>query len=64
MKQIYLISGRICPDCRVVERMIHEIESEIGVSLKAIDVENIDYELAFKLLSHQIYVSRTPTMIL
>lgn len=64
MKQIYLISGRVCPDCRVVEKMLKEIKSEIGISLKAIDVDNMDYEFAFKLLSHQIYVSRTPTMIL
>jgi glutaredoxin len=54
----------VCPDCRVVEKMLKEIKSEIGISLKAIDVDNMDYEFAFKLLSHQIYVSRTPTMIL
>ena len=64
MKQAYLLSGRKCPECRVVEKMLHEIESEIGVSLKNIDVETMSYEFAFELLSQSIYVGRTPTMLM
>lgn len=64
MKQFYLISGRVCPDCKVVEKMLKEIESKIGVSLKIIDVETMNYEFAFKLLSQSIYVGKTPTMIM
>ena len=64
MKRVFLLSGRKCSACRVVEKMLHEIESEIGLPLKNIDVESIDYEFAFKLLSQSIYIGRTPTMLL
>ena len=64
MKRVFLLSGRKCSACRVVERMLKEIRSEIGLPLKNIDVAAMDYELAFKMLAQSIYIGQTPTMIL
>lgn len=64
MKRVFLLSGRKCSACRVVERMLKDIRSDIGLPLKNIDVETMDYAFAFRLLSQSIYIGKVPTMIL
>ncbi len=63
-KTLYLVTQENCANCPAAKAVVQEALEGSSVQLKTIDLQDMDPDLEFKLLEHQVFIASTPSIIL
>ncbi len=61
---VYLITQENCANCPAAKAVVHEALSDTDVSVKIINLDDMDPDLEFRLLENQLFVASTPSIII
>lgn len=65
MIELLLFTQTNCPNCPAMKRVIQEAVHSVGdvIVINEIDMNSVDEDLDFELLTNQIYIKSTPTVV-
>ena len=63
-RTIYLFTQETCTNCPAAKAVIEEALAGTDIPVKVVDLQEMDYDLEFRLLENQMFIASTPSVML